>query len=108
MLKMKSPFKNKKQRKINEVCAKMRAAKERKRLTGTPPAYPPDAKIKRSITLEIFDHKEPVKIIYQMIGGDSKNRLWLFKNGQRLNQQIGWRQALTRIAKENPTKTLVE
>ncbi|MBA1445852.1 MAG: hypothetical protein M3H12_18685 [Chromatiales bacterium] len=85
-----------------ERLAKMRAAKERKRLTGECPEYPPDLpQLRRRIVIIDYDHGRSVHRL-DLYRSDRIDCYDVSVDGQPWKQRIGWSRVLEGLRKSLP------
>jgi hypothetical protein len=92
-------FRQQRQNKINSICAKMRAGKERKRLEQDCPEYPPDRPQQcMQIIIKNFECVEPQNITYILqTCSIRRDSYWIWKDKVRLPKPMGKAQFFRRM-----------
>jgi hypothetical protein len=80
-----------KQKKINAICAKMRAGKERKRLEQDYPEYPPDRpNLCMQVIVKDFECTEPRAITYTLQACSiRRDSYWIWEGKTRFAKPMG-------------------
>lgn len=90
-------------RKYNERMARARAAKERLRLEGEAPDYPPLLPlIRRRIIVEDYDHGDIVRHEFVLQRSNRIDCYYLDVDGVRLPGRYGWARILSLLRKAFP------
>jgi hypothetical protein len=91
MMKYHTSYRRQKQNKVNAICAKMRAGKERRRLERDYPEYPPDRpQLCMEIVFKDFECAEPRSVTYTLQACPMRrDSYWAWRDGTRLPTPMG-------------------
>ena len=89
--------------KYAEKYARMRAAKERKRLSGPAPDYPPDLpELRRLIIVEDYDGSETIRHELVLYRTDRIDCYRVVADGKEWKERVGWSKILAGLRKAMP------
>jgi len=93
-----------KQRKINTICAKMRAGKERKRIEQDYPEYPPDRpKLCMQVVVMEFECTEPKATTYHLQACSARrDSYWIWEGSARWPKPMGKARLFRELSQKHP------
>jgi len=95
--------------KYAEKCARMRGAKERKRLAGPVPDYPPELpELRRRIVVEDYDSGKVERHEFVLHRTDRLDCYGVVVDGKEWKSRAGWSQILAGLRKALPRLRAVE
>lgn len=85
---------------VNKKCAAMRAAKERQRIEGVSPDYPPDLPdLRRTVVVTDYDTGEPLTYRIDLYRSDRIDCYTAVVAGRVWRRRVGWSRVLEGIRK---------
>lgn len=89
--------------KYTAICARMRDAKERRRIAASPPAYPIELpELRRRIIVEDYDNGQLERHEFCLYRSDRIDCYRVMVDGVEWKQKIGWSQILAGLRRALP------